>query len=87
MEKRRGELELTRGCFYLRPKPPFWHGRLESNQESVEALDDVGLLLVNLIDSNRGSDSYAVPPLTPPLLGVLRLLPLVPKPYAPALGH
>jgi hypothetical protein len=46
----------------------------------------VGLLLVNLIDSNQGSDSYAVPPLTPPLLGVLWLLPLVPEPYAPALG-
>jgi hypothetical protein len=86
MEKRRGELKLTIGYLYLRPKPPLWRGRLESKQESVDVLDDVVLLLKNLIDSNWGSDSCAVPPLTPPLLGVIQLLSLVPEPSAAALG-
>jgi hypothetical protein len=86
MEKRRGDLELTREYLYLRPKPPKRRGRLQSKQESVEALDDVAPLLANLIHSNWGSDSYAVPPLTTPLLGVLQLLHLVPESYAAALG-
>jgi hypothetical protein len=86
MEKQRGELELTRGYLYLRPRPSLLRGRLESKQEPVEVLDDVALLLTDSIDSKKGSASCTVPPLTPPQLGAVQLLPHVPEPSAAVLG-